>query len=100
MEETKDKYIIRFREPYTFEGAEESSISLAGIEKLTAQDVFDAESYAARQRRDLSGAFVETSAPYLLFLAARAAGKPIEYMEGLPPRDAVTVKYAVTGFLQ
>lgn len=100
MENTNDKYTVIFRAPYKFEGTEESSVSLAGIETLTAQDIFAAESYAAKMRRDASAGFVETTAPYLLFLAARAAGKPIEYMEGLPSREAIVVKYAVTSFLQ
>ena len=97
-EQHKDKYTVIFEKPYTFEKKVYSSIELAALDTLTAEDVFAAEAYAKRK----SGSFTvaETSTPYLLYLAARAADQPIEFMESLPIKDATRVKYAAMLFFQ
>ena len=93
------EYTIRFSVPYTFEGKTYDGITLAALDSLTAQDMFAAEAYANAKRIKPGFDIMENSTPYMLFLAARAAGLPVEFMEGLPLREATLVKYAVINFI-
>lgn len=87
---------VIFKKPYTFEKKVYPSIELRGMDDLTAEDLFEASAYNRRRGGDT--AQPEFSAPYLLYLAAKAAGLPVEFMEGLPLREATQVKYAAMGF--
>lgn len=93
-------YTIQFSAPYTFEGKSYDSITLAGMDDLTAKDMFAAEAYANAKKGKTGFEIMENSTPYMLFLAARAAGVPVEFMEGLPLREATVVKYAMINFIR
>lgn len=91
-----NKSTVIFKTPYTFEKKVYPSIDLGGMEDLTASDVFEATAYNRHKGGD--PAQTEFSAPYLLYLAAKAAGVPIEFMEGLPIWEASQVRYAAMSF--
>lgn len=91
-----NKSTVIFKTPYTFEKKVYPSIDLGGMEDLTASDIFEAAAYNRRMGGD--PAQPEFYAPYVLYLAAKAAGVPIEFMEGLPLREATQVRYAAMSF--
>lgn len=88
--------VVKFSKPYTFEGDTYTEIDLDGMDRMTAQDMIDAEKYLNR-----SGVFSpipEVSVKYVCFIASKASKQPIEFFEQLPPRDATKVKNKVTSF--
>lgn len=97
-EQQEGGYTVIFEKPYTFEKKVYPSVDLAALDTLTAADLFAAEAYAKRKGGSFTVA--ETSTPYLLYLAAKAAELPIEFMENLPIKDASRVKYAAMLFFQ
>ena len=96
--EKHDKNTVVFQKPYTFEKKEYTEIKLSEFDTLTAEELFAAEAYARKKLAGASASVIENTTPYLLYIAACSASLPIEFMEGLPARDAATVKYAAMAF--
>ena len=96
--EELDKNTVVFHKPYTFEDTEYKEITLSEFESLTAEDMFKAEAYARRKLGVAAPTVIEQTTPYLLYIAARSAQLPIEFMEGLPNRDVMAVKYIAWRF--
>lgn len=88
--------LVKFSKPYTFEGKTYTEIELSGLETLTAKDMVDAENWLTRN--GTVSALPEMSMQYANFIAARASGQPIEFFEGLSPKNAIKVKNRVTNF--
>lgn len=92
----EDSSIVKLSKPYHFEDQTYTEIDLSGMDSLTAEDMIAADKFLTR-----SGNFTfmpEMSLEYACFIAARAAGLPIEFFKKLPPKDAVKVKNRVTSF--
>ena len=90
------EYIIVFNKPYTFEGVEHKSIDLSGLDDLKASDMI-----AANKVLDRSGSvsfLPEMSLQYAVIIAAKATKLPIEFFNGLHPREALKVKNKVVSF--
>ncbi|WP_167955132.1 phage tail assembly protein [Anaerosporobacter faecicola] len=92
-----DNMIMTFKKPYTFEGKEYREIDLSGLDNLTGKDMI-----AAQKVLDRNGSFSfipEMSLQYACVLASRATKLPIEFFEGMHPRESIRLKNKVTGFL-
>jgi len=87
---------VRFSKPYPFEGKSYAGIDLGGMEQLSAKDMIEAEKYLSK--KGIISPVPEMTMEYVGFIANRATGQPIEFFKGLPPKDAIKVKNAVTGF--
>lgn len=93
----KNDNMVKLSKPYKFEGKEYSEIDLSGLEDLTAADMIKANKIL--ERAGTMSVLPEMSLEYACVLAARASSQPIEFFNGLHPRDAIKVKNKVTGFL-
>ena len=88
--------LVQLQTPYHFEGKDYTEVNLAGLERLSTRDMIEAEKHLIR-----SGMFTplpEMNMDYVCTMAAKAAGLPIEFFMGLPPREMVKVKNKVTNF--
>lgn len=89
-------FLITFKAPYHFEGKEYKTLDLAGLENITAEQLFEASSVFARN--DYINPRPEADPKYCCMLAAAACGLPHEFFNGLPAREAVKVRNAVQSF--
>lgn len=88
--------VLMLTKPYMFEGTEYTEVDLSGLDNIKARDMIEAEKIYGR-----SGGFSfipEMSMEYAFVIATRASKYPIEFFQGLPPRDAMRVKNKVTNF--
>lgn len=96
-EDQEESLILKFRKPYKFEGQEYTEVDLSGLEDMVASDLCAAERILKKQ--GIVDPLMEMSLPMACHLAARAAGKPVEFFERLPLREATKLKTMITGFL-
>jgi hypothetical protein len=89
--------VVVFNKPYTFEGQEHKEVDLSGLENLTGADLVAAEKVFATSGN--VAAVNELSIGYTSILASKASGKPVEFFEQLPAKEAVKVKNTVGAFL-
>ena len=89
-------YYVAFRKPYLFEGETYDGIDLSGLEDLTARDMIHTQ--RTMERAGSVNVLPEMSLEYACYFAAKATGKPVEFFQSLPPREAVKVKNRVTSF--
>ena len=94
----EEELVVSFRKPYQFEGKEYYEIDLTNLENLTARDLMA----VSRQVGRVQGGSVtapELNPEYTVAIAARSANMPLEFFYGLPAREFIRVRSAVTGFL-
>lgn len=92
----ENEYVIVFNKPYTFEGQVYEKIDLGGLDNLTAADMM-----AANKVLDRSGSISflpEMSLQYAVIIASKATKLPIEFFNGMHPKEAVKVKNRVVSF--
>lgn len=94
MEE--NKYLVKFRKPYQFEGQEYMEIDLSGLESLTTQDLVEADKVFVQTGN--VAAMNEMSVGYSCIVAAKATGKPIEFFSRMPAKDGIEIKNMVAHF--
>lgn len=88
--------VVKFVKPYKFEGKEYTEVDLSGLDNIKASDMIEAEKMYGR-----SGGFSfipEMSMEYALIIATKASNQPIEFFQGLQPKNAMRVKNKVTSF--
>lgn len=83
--------------PYSFEGKSYHKIDLTGLENLTAADMIAVNRLLSRNGN--SDTMQEVSLEYACALASRGSGQPMEFYEGLPPKEAIRLKAKMTHFL-
>ena len=85
------------QKPYSFEGETYTEVDLSGLEDLSAADLCK----VGKMVKKIDGVdpIAEMSLPYAIFMAARVTGKPLEFFQQLPAREAIKLKNLVTGFL-
>ena len=94
--ENNELYIVKLSKPYVFEGVTYEEIDLNPCADLTGNDAAQAEKIlAARGENTL---FPEASSAYAFTLAGIATGKPVEFFNGLPLKDASRIKNRVRTF--
>ena len=87
---------ITLSKPYSFEGQEYTEIEL-NLDSLVGRDVAAAKREWSRQGN--ISPLIAADVEFCAYLAAKAADKPIEFMENLPAKDYCLVSQAVTNFL-
>lgn len=92
----ENKYLVKLRKEYNFEGRKIKEIDLSGLEDITGENMIAAEKYLASS--GVVAATAEMSIAYCFFIANVASGIPLEFFKRLFPKDAVKVKNKVTGF--
>ena len=95
--EDQEDLVLRFQKPYSFEGETYTEVDLSGLEDLSAADLCK----VGKMVKKIDGVdpIAEMSLPYAIFMAARVTGKPLEFFQQLPAREAVKLKNLVAGFL-
>ncbi len=97
-EDEEESLVIKLKKPYRFDGKEYTEIDLSGLEELTAADMIALENQYDRKSPGIN-VMPEVKVGYAVMMAARAAKLPVEFFNGLPPKDAMKVKNRVMGFL-
>lgn len=95
--EDQEDLVLRFQKPYSFEGETYTEVDLSGLEDLSAADLCKVGKMV--KKTDGLDPIAEMSLPYAIFMAARVTGKPLEFFQQLPAREAVKLKNLVVGFL-
>lgn len=90
--------VIKFRQPYRFEGKEYTELDLSGMEDMTGADMIAVNKIMQRSAAGID-VMPEVSVEYAFYFAARAAKLPVEFFHGLPPKESMKVKNRVMGFL-
>jgi hypothetical protein len=96
-EDQEESLVLKFRRPYKFEGVEYGEVDLSGLEDMTAADLCAVERIL--KKKGIVDPLMEMSLPMACQLASRASGKPVEFFEQIPAREATRLKNLVTGFL-
>lgn len=95
--EDQEDLVLRFKKPYSFEGETFTEVDLSGLEDLSAADLCKVGKMV--KKTDGLDPIAEMSLPYAIYMAARVTGKPLEFFQQLPAREAVKLKNLVVGFL-
>lgn len=88
--------IHAFKNPYTFEGQEYTEIDIP-MESMTGRD-FEA-AVKAWQRSGGKAAVPALDSGFCAFAAARFCKQPVEFFEGLPINEYVTITTKIGNFL-
>lgn len=88
---------IDFKKPYTFEGKTYDGIDLSPMKDMTGDDFIQIEKEV--RQLGINNLNPETTAEGAYTYAARAAGVPFEFFEGLPLKEARRTKAVVVNFL-
>ena len=95
-EKEPEDYIVRFKEPYAFEGKRYAGVDLSGLQTLRAKDIWRIDK-AYRDSGNMA-LIQEMDNGYTARVAARASGLPIEFFENMRLPDMISVRNVVTGF--
>ena len=82
--ETEQKYVLKPKKPYIFEGKEYPEIDLSGLERLTIKDAVDAQKNLWNQQEIASAMICETTTAFAREIAAKASGRPVEFFKLMP----------------
>ena len=96
-EPEEESLVLKFRKPYKFEGVEYTEVDLSAMEDLTAADLCAVGKIM--NKLGIVNPVAEMTGDYAIYMAARASGKPVEFFQGLPPKESIKLKNMVTGFL-
>lgn len=88
--------LVKFSQPYTFEGKEYTEIDLSVIENIDAEQLCEAEKMF--ETGGNFSALKEMNLAYALTVAAVVTQMPIEFYKKLPGKDALKVKNAVSSY--
>ena len=88
--------LVNFTRTYKFEEKEIAEVDLSCMDNLTAKDMIKANKVL--QNNGTISAVPETTLEYAMIIAASATGIPVEFFNGLKPRDAIKIKTKVTSF--
>lgn len=97
LEAEESNMLIKFRNPYVFEGTTYNELDLTPLQNMTAEDMI------AVNKRMSKGVFDADAQPeltleYALLMASRATKLPIEFFYRLPAKEAIKVKNRVVIF--
>ena len=98
-EDQEESLILKFRRPYLFEGQEYTELDLSGLEDVTAGTLENIGKILTKKSPGLNPATIEMEMGYCELLEARVTGKPLEFFQRLPGRDAIALKSKIVGFL-
>lgn len=72
-------------------------MDLSGLEEISAKDMIAVNKMI--ERSGTVNVIPEMSLEYACLISARATGKPVEFFQALPPKEALKIKNRVTNFL-
>lgn len=90
-------YLVIFKKPFVFEGDTYESVDLSGLEEISARDMIAVNKTI--ERGGTVNMLPEMSLEYACLISARVTGKPVEFFQALPPKEALKIKNRVTNFL-
>ena len=96
-EPEEESLVLKFRKPYKFEGVEYTEVDLSAMEDMTAADLCAVGKIM--KKLGIVNPVAEMTVDYAIYMAARASGKPVEFFQGLPPKESIKLKNMVTGLL-
>ena len=96
-EPEEESLVLKFRKPYKFEGVEYTEVDLSAMEDMTAADLCAVGKIM--NKLGIVNPVADMTVDYAIYMAARASGKPVEFFQGLPPKESIKLKNMVTGFL-
>ena len=96
-EPEEESLVLKFRKPYKFEGVEYTEVDLSAMEDMTAADLCAVGKIM--NKLGIVNPVAEMTVDYAIYMAARASGKPVEFFQGLPPKESIKLKNMLTGFL-
>ena len=88
--------LVKFKIPHKFEGKTYTEVDLSGLDRLSAEDMIQAEKYL--NRKGISTVLPELTLEYICFIASMASDQPIEFFKQLHPRNVARLKNAITDF--
>lgn len=94
----EESLVIKLKKPYLFEQKEYTEINLTGLDELKASDMIALEKQYDRRAPGIN-VMPEVKVEYAVMMAARAAKLPVEFFDGLPPKEVMKVKNRIMGFL-
>lgn len=92
----KNDFILKFKEPFNFEGKEYNEVDLSGITSLCAEDLCEAQDMLSDM--GIVSSVVEMNYMYNFLLAAKATCLPIEFFKRMPGKYAAQLKTKVSGY--
>lgn len=95
-EEPENKYLIKFRKPFTWEDKTYNEVDLSGMEDLTGRDMIQAQ--RIMERSGSINVLPEMSLEYACIFASKATKMPVEFFQALPPKEAIKIKNRITNF--
>jgi hypothetical protein len=84
---------VKFSKPVSFEGKEYTEIDLNCLEDLSAKQLMK-----IARVFPVTLEMPETDPEYCAYVAAEAAGMPVEFFSSLGARDMMRIKYIVQSF--
>ena len=93
----ENPFLVVFKKPFEFEGNTYKEVDLSGLENLSARDMIAANKIM--ERGGTVNVLPEMSLEYACIISSKAAGKPVEFFQSLPPKEALKIKNRVTNFL-
>lgn len=94
--ETKES-VVKFNEPYLFEGQEYTEVDLSEVGEATTNTLMQADKLFLA--KGIVDAFKEVNVQYCMIIASLKTEKPIEFFENLRANEAIKIKNIVSGFL-
>lgn len=96
-QQEENQFLVVFKKPFEFEGAVYKDVDLSGLENLSARDMIAANKIM--ERSGTVNVIPEMSLEYACIISSKATGKPVEFFQSLPPKEALKIKNRVTNFL-
>lgn len=94
-----ESLVLRFGQPYIFDGREYTEVDLSGLEDVTAGVLESVGKIVSKKNPGMNPALLEMSMPFCNHLAQRVAGLTLEFFTKLPAKEAIKLKAMVTNFL-
>lgn len=91
-----DELTVELSKEYNFEGEKVKVVDFSGLENVTAKTMIKANKVLTTAG-DVQ-LLPESSLHYALIIASECTKYPIEFYEGLCPKDAMKIKNTVTTF--
>lgn len=98
QKEKNENNVFKFLKPIEFEGQTYESINL-DLESLNARTMIEIERQYMASTTNQGVVLKELNKEYQLFVAAKAANMPIEFMYALPAQEFMRITLSVQNFL-
>ena len=98
-DDDEDPLVLELTKPYTFGGSTFERLDLHGLESLKAGDLKRTAKLYMKLYPAANPATLESNMEYTFLIASRVLSQPLEFFDGLPARDAISLKTSIVGFL-